>query len=201
MKISKDLLAYLESLGDQRPITTDHILESMPTYEELREIVPLVMPDADLQFALDKCYKLKASEHSTRIRFMLYVNHYVRIRTDDQFLRTESVIAHKNLASGPFGKRVGQVLDMSHAVQVLKENPSTDSYLNFLSWYENSAEGKLYRNGPDGTPIVYFDNEICRWRLTHYENDPRETWYTKTLAMKYARKRFRNIYEALIKEE
>ena len=131
---------------------------------------------------------------------MLYVNHYVRIRTDDQFLRTESVIAHKNVAAGPFGRRVGQILDMEHAVQVLKDNPSTDSYLDFLAWYE-SVDGKLFRNGPDGRPIVYFDKEICRWRPTHYEGHSKETWYTKTLAMEYARKRFRKIYRQLIEEE
>jgi hypothetical protein len=200
LEISSELLEYLDELGEQTPVTRHHILKYMPTVHEVRSVVPAVMSTAELKWAIDHAeYQGMDDFPETRIRFMLYVNHYVRVRTDPGFLRSESAIAHRQLGH-PYNRLLAEeVRDMEYAAESIKDNPSSIITADFLVWYER-VKDTPFRIGPDGLPIVGWCNKRRRWHSTYYPTDDKDLAYTKTPALIHAREQFRLDYLSIMSE-
>jgi len=196
MKISQELLHDLSGVG---PVKPEHIMEYLPSLKVLRGVVPPIISTEDLGNILKKHgYLNQDAFPEIRIRFMLYINHYIRIRTDPEFLSTEAALAHKTTGTNPGGDRVAQIRDMTYAAESLKKHPATTTTADFLEWHDR-VNGSFYTLAHDGRPIVTWCRKRNRWYITH-EKTP-QLFYTKSLALGYARERFLSEYQTILGEE
>ena len=207
MKISQELLDELEALGKHSPVKPNHIMEYLPSLKAMRKIVPPIMSTDYLEWVLNRhAYQNLDEFPKTRIRCMMYINHFIRVRTDPEFLSTEAALAHKSTGCNLGGDRVAHVRDMTYAAESLKKNPKTTTTADLLEWHER-VEGTFYTIAYDKQPIVTWCRKRNRWYITHEEG--RELLYprnsklftTKSAALEYARERFLTEYQSILSEE
>ena len=177
--------------GDHFPVTPDMIRFSLPSIEDFREVVPDTMSSDELDWVY-----LRHSTHGRetspewRARLMYYINHFVKMRTDPDFIKSEAVVCH--LSNNNLQKSRWKVIrDME-----LKANPDGD-VTDFVEWYTEMA-GRFYRNGHDGRHVLTKEGD--RWFPTHFDDGlrfpGRHTAYLH--ARQQASKRFLSIVERVL---
>ncbi len=197
MQISKGLLEFLESLGDHQPLNPSHIMNKMPSLHELRGLVPRIIKSDELEFIYEKHAKYDWWFPKTRIGFMLFINHFFRIRTDPRFLISEAVQCHRITGARHKKQRYAELMGMAEeALEYGCESLAPQAFA-FLEWWKSKRRRKyLPRTDYLGRATV-FRTGIKSWG-TQLSS---QVFSCRTAAERYVRDHFRLKYNALLEEE
>ncbi len=197
VQISKGLLEFLDGLGDHQPLNTSHIFSEMPTLQQIRSLTPSIIKSDELEFIYDKHTKYDWSFPKTRIGFMLFINHFVRIRTDPRFLVSEAVQCHRITGAEHKKRRHAELMGMvEEALEHGCESLAPQAY-TFLEWWRNKRQLKTFpRTDYLGRATVFRTGESS-WG-THLGP---QVFSCRTAAERYARDHFRLKYNKLLEEE
>lgn len=197
MKISTGLLEVLENLGDHQPLNPSHIMETMPDLPDLLGLIPNIIKTDELEFVYKKHEKYDWSFPKTRIGFMLFINHFYRIRTDPRFLLAEAVQCHRITGSDHKKRREAQLLQMvSEAKEYGCESLAPEAY-KFLEWWRIKKRRKTLPLRNHLGKLIVFRNGYKSWSTILSP----QLFSCKPAAERYARDHFRLKYERLLEEE
>jgi len=197
VKISKGLLESLDNLGDHHPLKVTHFIQEMPSLEVLRTLIPNIIKDDEIEFIYSKQDRWDFWFPKHRIAFMLFINHFFRIRTDPRFLIAEAVACHRITGTKHKARRHAELLQMAKEAQQHGCESLAPGAYAFLEWW---AKGKRRKNLPMFDHLgrrTVFRKSHLQWG-THLNG---EVFSCKSSAERYARDHFRLRYEALLEEE
>ena len=197
MQISKGLLEFLEDLGDHQPLNPSHIMTEMPSLTELRGLIPAIIKSDEIKFIYDKHAKYDWWFPKTRIGFMLFINHFFRIRTDPRFLVSEAVQCHRITGTEHKKRRYAELMEMAQeALEYGCESLAPQAFA-FLEWWRSKKHRKsLPRTDYLGRATVFRTGRKS-WG-THLSS---QVFSCRPAAERYARDHFRLKYNALLEEE
>lgn len=197
MKISKDLLESLEKLGDHHPLAPTLFMEKMPSVETLRPLIPTIIGTDEIRFIYKKQNLFNYWFPKHRIAFMLFINHFFRIRTDPHFLIAEAVQCHRITGSEHKKRRHIQLLDMVEEARQHGCDSIAVAAYDFLEWWNKWRRCKTFPSRDHlGRPTV-FPTEQGAWGTQLSA----QVFSCKSSAKSYARDHFQMRYEALLEDE
>jgi len=197
VRISRDLLRYLDNLGDHKPITRRHIKEEMPSMQVLRTIIPTVVTDDELLWYYERHVKEDLDEPATRIRFLILINHFVRIRLDPEFLIAEAVSVHRTTGLTHKNAKTKSLYKMAAECKRFGSESLAPNALKFMEWWKKTGRNtKALLEDHNGNPLAVKVKKGV-WRATGTNS----VFSTPAAASLYAREHFRNLYMKLLGDE
>lgn len=190
----------LESLGnpdDHQPLNPNHILETMPSLQEIRGLTPAIIKDDELQFIYEKHEKYGFDDPKHRIGFMHFINHFYRIRTDPRFLIAEAVACHRITGSKHKKRRMVELQEMVDEAKEFGCDSLAPEVLHFLEWYNRIRRRKTM------PPLDHLGRDIAfrvgskAWATPYAP----QVFSCKTAAERYARDHFRLRYRRFLEDE
>jgi len=180
LKILHIKKGHLEGPG--WPIRSDMITKHLPLPELMRSVVPLVMSDTELRFAMDmKNPGRPALEERQKIQS--YINTTVRIRLDPDFYEEEFDMLEKTVRAGTSAGRVQDVEEL-HRTMIEDSRKET---LRFCQWGLRHILEANDSLGYDGRPLIYLNHDLEGWVETHVETPIPSNQPFKVLASAEAR--------------
>jgi len=199
VKISSALQIALEALGDHRPIRTKHILEDMPDLVYIRGLIPPFITDEELLWYYDRHVRDDLKEPAVRIRFLILMNHFVRIRTDPRFLLAEAVNVHRITGTTHKRQRTAQLSQLAEEVSCFGEESLAPGALKFMEWWAKcKRKNKIPVKDHNGRRIVRKSRSKPAQYSTHFSP---ELFTCNEAAARYARDHFRLKYLKLLEDE
>ena len=191
------MLQRLDGLGDHKPVTMQHIMETMPDLPYLREIVPPVVTDDELLWYYERHVKGDLKEPATRIRFMLLVNHFVRIRLDPRFLLAEAVSVHRTTGLKHKTSKTKSLHKMAAQSKRFGVQSLAPHALDFMEWWKKEGKNaKTLLHDHNGKPLATRMKKGA-WKAS----GTNRVFSTPAAASLYARDHFRNLYDKLLGDE
>jgi hypothetical protein len=189
----------LEKLGDHHPIRAKHILEDMPDLVYIRGLIPLFITDEELLWYYDRHVREDLNEPAVRIRFLILMNHFVRIRTDPQFLLAEAVNVHRITGTTHKRQRTVQLTKLAEEVGCFGEESLAPDALKFMEWWAKcKRKNKIPMKDHKGLRIVLKTRSTPAQYFTRFSP---ELFTCEEAAGRYARDHFRLKYLKLLEDE
>lgn len=197
MKISKGLLEFLDDLGDHAPLNSTHIMETMPDPPTLRGLIPSIVKDDELIFIYNKHEKYDFWFPKTRIGFMLFINHFYRIRLDPRFLVSEAVACHRITGTEHKKRRIAELHEMVEEAKCFGSKSFAPQTFEFLEWWSKYKRKKTLPKTDHLGRTLVFREGVKEWGTSLSQ----QLFSCKPAAERYARDIFRLKYNALMEDE
>lgn len=197
MQISKGLLEFLEDLGDHQPLNPSHIMTEMPSLTELRGLIPAIIKSDEIEFVYEKHEKYDWWFPKTRIGFMLFINHFYRIRTDPRFLVSEAVQCHRITGTEHKKRRHEELMQMVDEAKEYGCDSLAPQAFAFLEWWRKKKHHKTFPRVDHLGREIVFRTGSKAWG-TYLGS---QVFSCRPAAERYARDHFRLKYNALLEDE
>lgn len=187
MKIEDHIFKQMCDRKDNYPVHPEMIRLYLPCIEDFRKVVPPIMSSEDLDWIyLRHCNHGRDSSPEWRSRLMYYINHFVKLRTDPDFISSEAAVCHLTNNQHYQKNRWKVIREMEEAAG------ADGDEIDFVEWYTNKGN-RDYRSkkyipvSHDGRPVISRDHN--GWYPTHHINGRRLP--CKRLALLYAKAKAR----------
>lgn len=197
MQISKGLLEFLDDLGDHQPLNPSHIMTEMPSLTELRGLIPAIIKSDEIEFVYEKHEKYDWWFPKTRIGFMLFINHFYRIRTDPRFLVSEAVQCHRITGTEHKKRRHEELMQMVDEAKEYGCDSLAPQAFDFLEWWRKKKHHKTFPRVDHLGREIVFRTGSKAWG-TYLGS---QVFSCRPAAERYARDHFRLKYNALLEDE
>lgn len=189
MKIEDHIFEQMCARGEHYPITPSMIRYNLPSIEDFRKVIPPLMSSEDLEWIYLRHVNSngpntdhgRAESPEWRSRLMYYINNFVKLRLDPDFISSEAAICH--LSNNNLQKYRWKVIrEMELA------GGGDGSETDFAKWYTNKGHKdckspKYIPTSHDGRPVLSRDD--YGWYATHYPTVGRFAF--KRAALRYAK--------------
>ena len=182
MKIEDHIFEQMCDRGEHYPVTPHMIRFNLPSIEDFRKIVPPLMSSEDLEWIYLRHFDHgRDTSPQWRTRLMYYINHFVKLRTEPDFISSEAAICH--LSNNNLQKRRWKVIREMELAAC-----GTSDETDFAEWYTNKGNkvyGRKWYNPISHTRASLVSKDSKGWYPTHHDEGYR--FHCKRHALRHAK--------------